>query len=84
MHQDTLEFFCPLVGRHLSHSLVTMAESYLVELLLVWFPVHEHLQPPPLVILRSYGLLDRGLEHDFLEYIEMTRIVFEIFLKLGL
>jgi hypothetical protein len=84
VHKGAFEFLGAFIGRHLGNGLIPMAESDLVEDLVMRFAIDEHFQAPLLVILGSYCILDRGLEHDLLKYIEVTRVVLEILLELWL
>lgn len=84
VHQSAFEVLGALIGRHLSNGLVPMTESNLVEVLILWSAIDEHLQTPLLVIFCPHNIFDRSLENDLLQDVEMPRVVFEIFLELRL
>jgi hypothetical protein len=84
MHQDAFEVFGALVGGHLGYRLVPVAESYFVKVLVVRLAVDDHLYAPLLAVFCSRNALYGCFEDDFLEYVEVARVVFEILLKLWL
>jgi hypothetical protein len=84
VHEGAFEKVGAFIGRHLSNGLVPMAKNNLVEDPLLRFALDEHFQTPLLVVFRFHYVLERSIEHDLLQHVEMSCIIFEIFLELRL
>jgi hypothetical protein len=84
MHKDALKLFRAFISRHLCYSLIPVTESHLIEVLMLFFAINKHLQTPLLSILCPCDSLDSGPENNFLKHVEVTRIILEVLLELGL